>query len=451
MMHRRELLQVGSSGVLGLPLSAVFSDSSRAAVKQSQVKSVVLVFLTGGGSHLDTFDPKPEQVDIRGEFAPIDTRIPGVQFTEHLPLLADRSNQLAIVRSMAHRDNRHLSGTHHTLTGSIQPFRGNSNEDKELDRRDWPSYGSALARFQPKFDMPSQVTLPNPLIEGPLTWPGQHAGFLGPKYDPFQLNDDLNQENFEISGLQLQEGLSISRLENQHQLLRELNGQQRRLDQLARDRQFTSQQESAVSMLTSATMTQAFQLQQESSKDRERYGRNKLGQTLLLARRLVEHEVPVVQCNMGIVQTWDTHTDNFPKLKDRLLPQLDQSASALLDDLRDRNLLDQTLVIIVGEFGRTPRISSLPSTPGKPGRDHWAWAYSAVFAGGGVQGGQVIGKTDRIGAYPVTTPYSPSDLGATIYDLLGVDTTAEVHDRFGRPLRLNEGEVMRVLFNASTS
>ncbi len=440
---RREALQIGCSSVLGLGLPALLRG---AAIERRRAKSVVLVFLTGGASHIDTFDPKPDATEIRGEFKPINTRITGVQFTEHLPRLADRANRLAIVRSMAHRDNRHLSGTHNTLTGAIQPFRGNSNEDKELDRRDWPSYGSAVAHLRSRQDgVPSQVTLPNPLIEGPLTWPGQHAGFLGAKYDPLIVKDDPNKTEFKVSGLTLRDELSIARLDDRRALLRRMNQLDASVDQITRVRQFSDEQDAAYNLLTSPKLAGALDIQKEPDANRERYGRNTLGQTLLLARRLVEIEVPVVQCNMGIVQSWDTHSDNFPRMKDRLLPGLDQGASALLDDLQDRGLLEQTLVIIVGEFGRTPRISTLPSAT-TVGRDHWAWCYTAVLAGAGVKGGQIIGKSDRNGAYPITTPYHPNDLGATIYQSLGLNPSTEVHDQLGRPLRLNQGTVMDVLY-----
>ncbi len=446
---RRCVLQAGCSSVLGLGLPALLAARSRAPAKEPQVKSVVLVFLSGGASHIDTFDPKPEATETRGEFQTIKTRIPGVAFTEHLPLLADRANKLAIVRSMAHRDNRHLSGTHNTLTGAIQPFRGDSNEDKQLNRGDWPCYGAAIAHLRPQGNSgPSQVTAANPLIEGSLVWPGQHAGILGAKYDPLVLKDDPNQADFKVSGLALSSGLSVSRLDHRRELLRELNRQKSSLDAMAHRRQFTDQQNAAYSMLTSPSLTNAFNIQGESSENRDRYGRNTLGQTLLLARRLVEIETPVIQCNMGRVQTWDTHTGNFPKLKNQLLPQVDQGVSALLDDLQDRGLLDQTLVIMVGEFGRTPNISTLPNTA-SVGRGHWAWCYTAVFAGGGVAGGQVIGKSDHIGAYPLSTPYHPNDLGATIYHALGVDPASMLHDRFNRPIHLNQGSVMDVLYSGA--
>ena len=465
-MKRRSFLQVGGSSLLGIGLPQALGASRShareiegrrvgemttselpfAAERAHRVKSVVLVFLTGGASHIDTFDPKPDAIDTRGEFGTIGTKIPGIRFTEHLPGLAHRADRLAIIRSMAHRDNRHLSGTHNTLTGSVQPFRGNANEDKELHRGDWPCYGGGVNRFGTASpDAPSQVTLPHPLIEGPLTWPGQHAGFLGPAYDPLVLRDDPNQDEFRVKGLALADGVSISRMDSRRALLGELNRHRRQLDTLADVGSFTRFQEAAYSVLTSPKLSRAFDLASEPPGARDRFGRNMLGQTLLLARRLVEVEVPVIQCNMGIVQTWDTHSDNFPRLKDRLLPQLDQGVSALLDDLSDRGRLGQTLVVMVGEFGRTPRISTLPGAA-TVGRDHWAWAYSAVFAGGGVVPGKVIGKTDRIGAYPVTTPYHPNDLGATIYRALGVDPATTVYDQFRRPLPLNRGTPIDALY-----
>jgi hypothetical protein len=452
--HRREMMQVGCSSLLGLTLPSLLSTpvravSAKAMAKTGRAKSVVLVFLTGGGSHIDTFDPKPDSADVRGEFKPISTSIPGVQFTEHVPKLAERANRLAIVRSMAHKDNRHLSGTHNTLTGSEQPFRGNANEDKELNRGDWPVYGSTVAHLLPSSDgIPSQVTIPNPLIEGNLTCPGQHAGILGAKHDPFQINGDPNQDEFHVNGLQLPDGLSVERLAGRRSLLQQLGGEGENLDCWASRQKFSQQQDAAYAMLTSSSFTKAFQIQSEPDAVRDRYGRNRMGQTLLLARRLVECEIPVVQCNMGRVQSWDNHSDIFPKLKDKLLSPLDQGVSALLDDLRETGMLDQTLVIVVGEFGRSPKISQL-NGKGLVGRGHWAYAYTALFAGAGVQEGQVLGKTDKIGAYPLSTPFHPNDLGATVYNSLGIDPNTVIHNSQGRPTRLNQGKVMHELFGSS--
>ena len=447
---RRELLQIGSSTFFGLTLPDLLARRVAASDADVRAKSVVLVFLTGGAAHIDMFDPKPEVAEVRGEFQTIGTRIPGVHFTEMLPRLADRADRLAVVRSMSHRDTRHLSGTHHTLTGVIQPFRGNSNQDKSLNRDDWPCYGAMVQYLRPERDgTPSQVILPNPLIEGTLVWPAQHAGFLGAKFDPFQLRDDPNKDDFHVSGLRLPEGLSVGRLDERFRLLNEMNQRRPGLSESPGGRQFTNQQQAAYSMLTSGRLARAFRIQSESPKDRERYGRHTFGQSLLLARRLVEAEVPLIQCNMGRVQAWDTHTNHFPRMKN-MLPQLDQGVSALLDDLSDRGLLDQTLVIIVGEFGRTPKIS-LPQSKTAAGRDHWPSAYTAVFAGGGVRGGQVIGRTDHIGGYPVTPPFHPDDMGATIYSVLGIDPASEIHDHLGRPMRINRGKVMDALFSGASA
>ncbi|MEZ6128434.1 MAG: DUF1501 domain-containing protein [Planctomycetaceae bacterium] len=447
--HRRELLQVGASSFFGFGLSGLLGLQARAASeseRQAKVKSVVLVFLTGGGSHIDMFDPKPESAETKGEFSPIATRTPGLHFGELMPGMAARSNQLAVVRSMSHGDNRHLSGTHNILSGAEQIFRGDSNQDKSLNRIDWPCYGGAINYLRPSPDgLPSQVTIPNFLNEGPLVWPAQHAGFLGAKYDPFQVSGDPNSDDFRVNNLSLLDGISAGRLQGRWQLLNHVARQRKGIETSAAGRELNEYQNAAYSMLSSGRLTKAFDIHIETPETRERYGRNSRGQTLLLARRLVEAEVPFIQCNMGIVQSWDTHVDHFPRCRNELLPQTDTGVSALIDDLTDRGLLSQTLIIVVGEFGRTPTISPLAGQS-VPGRHHWAHAYTAVFAGGGVTGGQLIGATDTIGAYPITTPFHPNDIGATVYDSLGIDPASMLHDRFGRPIRLNHGRRMDVLF-----
>lgn len=448
MFHRRELLQVGCSSFFGLGLTSVLQQQALATAKAPRAKSVVLIFLTGGGSHIDMFDPKPDASETKGEFEPIATSLPGVQFSDKMPEMAKRAGKLAVVRSMAHGDNRHLSGSHNALTGSVQPFRGSSNEDKSLNRADWPSYGSTVSNLRPRADgLPSQVTLPNPLIEGVLVWPGQHAGFLGAKYDPFVLKDDPNSDDYKVRGLSLIDGLSVVRLGERRKLLENINRQRDALSESEQGAKFGNEQERAFSMLTSPKLRNGLDIQAESTETRDRYGRHPYGQTLLLARRLVEMEMPVIQCNMGRVQTWDTHVDHFPRLR-KYLPALDTGVSAFLDDLDERGLLDQTLVICVGEFGRTPTISPLAGQK-VPGRHHWAPVYTAVFAGAGVQGGQVIGQSDHIGGYPVTPPFHPNDMGATIYDALGINPHQIVPDRFNRPRHLNRGKVMDVLYRGA--
>ena len=445
-LNRRHLLQIGCSSMFGMGLTSVLQQQAVAATKAARAKSVVIVFLTGGGSHLDMFDPKPESSETKGEFGVIGTRLSGIQFSDKMSKLATCLDKMTIVRTMSHSDNRHLSGTHNTLSGSIQPFRGTSNEAKSLNRADWPSYGSALSYLNPRGDgLPSQVTVPNPLIEGVLVWPAQHAGFLGPRFDPFVLKDDPNGKDYKVRGLSLLDGLSVGRVSDRRKLLQSIDQLERRTEESLQLQKYTTQQELAFSMLTSSKLKTALDINQESEETRDRYGRHKYGQTLLLARRLVEIEMPVIQCNMGHVQMWDTHVNHFPRLK-TMLPALDTGLSALLGELQERRLLDQTLVICVGEFGRTPSISPLPGQK-VPGRHHWAPVYSAAFAGAGVRGGQVIGKSDKIGAYPISMPHHPNDLGATVYDSLGIDPHQTIPDRLNRPRHLNQGKVMDVLFN----
>jgi len=285
-------------------------------------------------------------------------------------------------------------------------------------------------------------------MEGPLTWPGQHGGFLGPKHDPWQITSDPNSARFRVDSVRLAPGLEIERLHNRRALLQEVDHQRKQFEELAECRRLSDQQQLAFSILTSGKIAQAFELDREPPAVRDRYGRHSFGQSLLLARRLVQAGVPVVQANMGRVQNWDSHSHIFATLKNRLLPPLDQAVAALLDDMEASGLLDETLVIMLGEFGRTPKLSLQPGQKAV-GRDHWAPCFSGLFAGAGVCGGQVIGKSDRIAAYPTTTPYSPDDIGATVYHLLGVDPASEVRDRQNRPVQLNRGQVMEALFTGA--
>ncbi len=278
------------------------------------------------------------------------------------------------------------------------------------------------------------------LIEGPLTWPGQDAGFLGPRHDPWQLRLDPNRPDYRDDSLALAPGLDPDRLHRRRHLL----GQT--ILPPPGDA-FVDQQDAALAMLCNGQVGRALDVDREDPRVAERYGRTLFGRTLLLGRRLIESGVPIVQATMGIVQTWDTHVANFPRLKNELLPRLDRAVSALLDDMAERGLLEETLVIMLGEFGRTPRISEL--TPGAvPGRDHWPFVFPAVFAGAGIAGGQVIGKSDRMGAHPVTRSFGPPDLAATIYSALGVNPATELRDRFGRPLRLCSGQVIDPIYSA---
>ena len=449
-INRRELLQIGYSGVLGVGLSSwVAQDTS--AVESNRAgagaprrpKSIVLIFLTGAASHHDTFDMKPDApAEIRGEFQPITTSVPGIGICEHLPRLAARAHKYALIRTLSHGDNNHLMSTHHVLTGTRQP---GAFFDKVASRDDWPCYSSGCAYLRPRRDgIPSGVNLPTFLAGGALTWPGQHAGFLGAKYDPWQITGDPNKKDFRVDSLTLPPGVDMTRLNKRQALLGEINRQQRQMAEADKARRLSDDQQLAFSILTSSRLAQAFELKREPDAVRDHYGRHTTGQSLLLARRLIQVGVPVVQANIGRVQTWDNHGNIFPTLKDRLLPPLDQGVAALIDDLESLGRLDETLVMMFGEFGRTPKINK-----GR-GRDHWGHCFCGLFAGAGVRGGQVIGKSDAIGAYPMTTAYSPNDVGATVYHTLGIAPDAYVKDRLNRPAQLNRGKVIQPLFTGAT-
>lgn len=445
---RRGFLQVAGAGVFGTALPK----AGRAVEVSPRAKSVVIVWCSGGSSQLETFDPKPHApAEIRGEFSAIRTAIPGVFVGEHLPRLAQTLDRWSIVRSLAHKEYNHLLATHVALTGRPTPVpRGGSDLDRVQSRSDFPNFAAALDYVRPRKDgVPSGVSLPNYFIEGPLTWPGQYSGFLGVRHDPWQINQDPNSADFKVDELSLPTGMTNERLSSRHRLLTGLGAD--RAEALAgRASSFGEQQELAFSLLTSARVTKAFDIKSESTEVRDRYGRNKFGQSLLLTRRLVEAGVPIVQAAMGGVQTWDTHVDNWGKLKNTLLPQLDQGLLALMDDLTASGCIRDTMVIVMGEFGRTPKISTLPGES-IPGRDHWPNVYSALFAGAGIRGGQVIGESDSIAAYPLSRSWDPADVCTTIFEALGVPEHVELLDPLGRPNRLLNGDVIAPLYTGAAT
>ena len=449
-LTRREMLQVGYSGLLGLGMTSVAATASRGDGPRGPrpVRSVVLIFQTGAPSHIDTLDPKPDAAaEIRGEFKPIATNAPGVSISEHLPGLAARADKLAIVRSMTHGLPSHEHATHMMLTGIDKMPPGSTHM---ASRADWPCYASGLDCLRPRDDgVPSGVLLPTWLNNG-YGFSGQDAGVLGPKFDPWQIRQDPNKPGFRVDELNLPPGLTAEAVGRRRALLEEVDGQARAIDRAGAAGGFSEIRDKAYSMLTSGGVKRAFDIGREDPKTRDRYGRHMFGQSLLLARRLVQAGVPIIQANMGPMNTWDTHTNVCDQLKTRLLPPLDRAVSAFLDDLEATGLLDETLVVMVGEFGRTPRIGGeAGNTAFASGRAHWAGVFSAAFAGGGVRGGRVIGRSDKIGAYPASRGYYPSDLGATIYRALGLDPASEVTDRLGRPLALNRGEVIAPLYDTS--
>jgi hypothetical protein len=443
---RRQLLCAGGLGLLGLNLAGLLqAEASKPAPPRStpRLRACILLFYYGGPSHLDTWDLKPQApAEIRGEFRPIATRVPGVQISEHLPWCARITDKLAIVRSLHHPMRNHNAAAVEALCGRT-PLKG----DLELladDPNSFPCYGSTLSYFAPgQHEVPAHVALPH-VMHNVVELPGQTAGFLGAAAGPFQVTRDPNEPDFRVPELNLPAEVPPTRLEDRRGLLAIVNAQTAGVQrQVGRDVLAVSQ-ERAFGLLHSETMRRAFDLSRETVRLRERYGRTTLGQSLLLARRLVEAGVRFVNVNdkvhNGQLANWDSHENNFGRLKNDLLPPADRAFSALVEDLDARGLLDSTLVMALAEFGRTPRINAAG------GRDHWPDCYSLVLAGGGVRGGVVYGASDKLGAYPATDPVSPGDLAATLFWRFGLDPAAEVRDLAGRPYRLADGEPLRRLF-----
>ena len=454
-LNRRALLQVGYSGLLGVGMPTLFSHQSGAvesrSVGQKRARSVILIFLTGAPSHLDMFDLKPDApAEVRGTFRPIATRTPGMDICEHLPKLAARSDKYAVIRSMTYGLPSHEHATHMVLTGIDKMPIGATHM---ASRADWPCYASTLDYLRPRPDgIPNGVMLPTYLNNG-YGFSGQDAGFLGAKYDPWHVKQDPNDPKFRVENLSLPVSMTIEALGQRRQLLSQFNAQSVGFERARSVAEFNSYQDQALSVLTTSAVGRAFAIDQESAAVRDDYGRHLFGQSLLLSRRLVQAGVPIVQANMGTMNNWDTHNSNFTQLKDRLLPPLDQGVSALLDDLSSSGLLDETLVVMVGEFGRTPKLGGNVGTPSyvPDGRDHWAGVFFALFAGAGVRGGQVIGSSDKIAAYPASNPYYPSNLGATIFQSLGIDPHSIIKDRLNRPMHASGGEFIAPLFTGAAS
>lgn len=454
-VNRRELLQVGFSGMFAMGLSSLLAHQSRAALETDRghprAKSVILIFLTGAPSHLDMFDLKPDAAaEVRGTFEPIASQTPGMLISEHLPMLAACSSKYAVIRSMTHGLPSHEHATHMVLTGIDKMPLGATHM---ASRSDWPCYASTLDYLRPRRDgIPNGVMLPTYLNNG-YGFSGQDAGFLGARHDPWHVKQDPNDLKFRIENLSLPVGMTVDALSQRRQLLAQFNAQSAGLERARSVSEFNSYQDQAMSILTTSAVGRAFAIDQEPAAVRDRYGRHLFGQSLLLARRLVQAGVPIVQANMGTMNNWDTHNSNFTQLKDRLLPPLDLGVSALFDDLSSSGLLDETLVVMVGEFGRTPKLGGNVGTPSyvPDGRDHWAGVFFALVAGAGVRGGQVIGSSDNIAAYPASNPYYPSDLGATVFTALGVDPQAIIKDRVNRPMLATEGASIAPLFTGATS
>jgi hypothetical protein len=448
-LSRRQLLQVGGAGLFGLSLPGLLAAAERSAGRKPRARSVIFLHQFGGPSQTDSFDMKPNAPDkIRGEFQPIATRVPGLQVCDRLPRTAAVMDKVCVLRSMRHEMKNHNSATYYSLTGHAPPL----DDIRLRDTRDlFPAYGSVVERLAPaRPGVPTFVALPHVLRDGSVT-PGQHASFLGKACDPLLVTQDPNDDDFRLPELSLPAGLSLDRLENRREIQRLIDGQADLLDFSARARGIDATYAKALSMLTSPKVRRAFELSAEPEAVRERYGRTTYGQSCLLARRLVEAGTRFVNVyfaasigGQSSTGGWDTHGFNskpmYPVLKNYLLPTTDWTLPALLTDLDERGLLDDTLVLWMGEFGRSPRINNMA------GRDHWPQCYTAILAGGGVKRGFVYGSSDRTGAYPASDPVRPDDLAATVFALLGIDPKTEVQDALNRPLAISSGNpVMGVM------
>ncbi len=429
-LSRRELLQVGAISALGLTLPRLLAADTQADPTglSASADACILIFLNGGPSHLDMWDMKPTApAEIRGEFRPIASSVPGIQLSEHLPRLARQMHRCALIRSVHHSvNNSHAAAVYAGLTGHDRGEIGGGARPT-----DYPAIGSVVGlRRPPQTAVVPFVSMPYITAEGRggPPQPGFFGGWLGRTCDPLFVLRDPNAPGFAMPELSLGPDMTSGRLHARQQLIGRLGapGRERALQEMSHF------QTRAFDLLTSPATQRAFQIDREPAAVRLRYGRNIYGQSVLLARRLIEAgtRVACISWAPDANATWDTHGNNFRKLKDELLPQLDRAVSSLIGDLEVRGMLDRTLVVVMGEFGRTPRVN------GAAGRDHWNFCYSLMLAGGGVRGGVVHGASDRIGSRPSSNPVTPADVIATIYHCLGIPADLELRDRLQRPFAL---------------
>ena len=448
-LTRRRFIQMGTVG-LGLTLPQILRAetstkakdlAARATGKKNpstpREKSIILIFCNGGPAHQDTFDLKPDAPsDIAGPFRPIKTTAPGMLISELLPKLAKCGKDFSLIRTISHTDALHPSATYWALTGHKPP---KSTLNIQPAPTHMPSVGSILAKYKPsRAELPSYVLAPQLCYDVSNTQPGQHACLLGGAYDPFVVEGDPSKNDFRVQGLSLNSKLTLERLRQREKIRTSLES---RLDYLGKSMQAQAMDtfhEQAYNLLSSSAAKQAFDLEQEPDALRDRYGRNRYGQSYLLARRLVESGVRTVMINDNIGSTndrWDTHSNNYGQLR-KILPETDAALSSLLTDLRERGLLDTTLVVWMGEMGRSPKNDH---------RDHWPQCYSALLAGGGISGGQVYGESDKVAAFPKSNPCTPGDVLATVYAAMGLPSDMTVTDHQGRPLFLYGGNPIEAL------
>jgi hypothetical protein len=443
LLNRRHFLRHSGLGAAGLLLGNLLQAQAAGSVPGGggRARAVILIFNCGAPSHVDLWDPKPEAPDsVRGPFQPIATNVPGIRISELLPGLARCADKYALVRTVHHSHGAHNAGMYWSIVG--RPYRIDSTLINP-SRADHPSFGTLVGwlaqRDGYRGPMPPYVITPAPHCDSTVyITPGQFGACLGARYDPFVLNADPNAANFRVSSIGLPDDMTARRLEERRRLVSQLNAE-RGIDSIAA-RDLDINEHAAFDMVRSPQLQRAFDLSREPSRLRDRYGRHTWGQSHLLARRLVEAGVRFVTTVNGPSIIWDTHQDNFNKLRTRLVPPMEQAFAALLDDLSQRGLLDSTLVVWMGDFGRTPLINR------DAGRDHWPQCYSMVLAGGGIRGGQVLGESDATGSQPRTLPVTPADIHATVFTALGYDPHAITYPSAeGRPLPLSDGGPLRQL------
>ena len=465
--NRRTFLAASATGIAGLPGAGVArGEGSTDLPPTGKAKSTILFFLCGGASHVDTWDMKLKApLEYRGPFAPISTSAPGITLCEHLPMLAKQAHHLALVNSVGSsvNTNDHHAGYYYNLTGheADLSFRTLGNNRTPFPD-DWPYMGSVVASSRPQHEfLPNAISLPHMPSRKPYTRPGQFGAKLGVQYDPMYLLGDREQPTkFTAPALELQAGIDTGRLKTRGDLLTALDDARRDFETFAATRTWNTQTERAMALLASSSTASAFDISNEPEAVRKRYGDSVNAMSLLMARRLVEVGVPFVTVfwlGHGIgtplekkcrsAGSWDTHGNNFACLKDDLLPEFDRCFSALIEDLSDRKMLDETLLLVISEMGRKPKIGD-PRSGGVngAGRDHWTHCLTDVMAGGGIKGGQAYGTSDRFGEYPADNPVTPADVTKTVYHAMGIHDL-EATDREGRPFNLlPKGQPIRELF-----
>ena len=453
-LTRRQALVAGSLGLCGLDLARLAH--LRAEESTTRARSCVFIFLFGGPSHIDLWDMKPDtSADVRGEFRPIETSAPGLLLCEHLPRLARQAHLLCLLRSMTHKMPVHGPACSEVTTG--REYFGPPVTDQETPQ-DWPSLTAIVTRYGTSpAGLPPAVVLPwyAQFVGQDRRIAGQTGGRMGQEFNPFLMEGDPTRPDFRVHGLNLPEDVSADRFGRRRLLRADLGarehvGASTALGELT-DRHYAA----AFATIERASTAGAFDLQREPQSQRDAYGPSKFGQSLLAARRLVEAGIPLVTVNWDddtrnekVSPHWDTHDQNFPRLRDKLCPPFDRGLSTFLADLEQRGLLDSTLVVVSGEFGRTPKVGLITQNgmTEATGRDHWPHAFTVLLAGGGVRGGQIYGATSRTGAFVEDRPVTPADLSATVLSHLGIDPHQEYHDRFQRiPQQLSEGRVIRGL------